>query len=551
MSIAIGYKTHPGKRRENNEDSYAVLRKNDLAGRLDALVIVADGMGGTKGGEIASSITVETMPQIVSQMLANSPDKKPSARELLLTGLQTANDKIFERNQADSRPVEMSMGTTCVGAILEGSRATVINLGDSRAYLLKRTGRMLQVTDDHSHVWIQVQAGLMTREEARVNRHRNVLMRVVGITEEAEGDIFELDLEQGDTLLLCSDGLSTEVEDRDIGRVLASASTVQEACDRLIEAALEGGGSDNITVIVVRYGAFTPIPVGNVTDEDETTADTEDWRHNTAAFKPITLEPEPTPAPKPEPKSNHAPVVTKQGASSAVVFLLFALGIVIGGAGAGYFVHQKAEKDRAAYIKENTPKPVVERTTLPLFYGVPELLAKNRVRADFLQTGADGNPIVAASNGRLMRLVKRIGLKELPGLPTLGQSTAEITPKPTTNRRRRNNDDNSENATPPMPPTIAAYDLSGNRYQSDPKSKSLWKFDTQGTRISSEIGKPKVTPPSALAIARSGDIYYIADGYLYRISAYESENDIPKPSSEPAKKPAPNAGGAGTPNSGN
>lgn len=548
MSIAIGYKTHPGKRRENNEDSYAVLKKSDLAGRLDALIIVADGMGGTKGGEIASSITVETIPQVVSQLLGAS-NEPPAPKELLQTGLQAANSKIFARNQADARPMEMSMGTTCVGAILQENRATVVNLGDSRAYLLKRTGRMLQVTDDHSHVWIQVQAGLMTRAEARLNRHRNVLMRVVGVEEEVESDIFELELEAGDSLLLCSDGLSTEVEDRDIGRILASAPTVQEACDRLVEAALEGGGSDNITVVVARYGAFTPIPVGNVTDEDET-ADTEDWRRNTAAFKPITLEEEPTPALPTNPAPfAPAPAPVKQGASSAVAFLLFAVGLVGGGAGAGYFVQQKAEKEKAAYIKEHTPAPIVERTSLPLFYSFPELLSKDKVRPDFLQIGGDGNPIVAAASGRLMRLVKQKGLVPLPGLPTLGQAPEASAPPPATSRRRRN--PAPVESAAPAPPAVVAFDLSGNRYQSDPKSKSLWKFDGQGTRVYSDIGKSKTTPPSALAVARSGDIFYIAAGALYRISAYESENEVPKPSSESAKQPPSKPGGGGTPAAGN
>lgn len=547
MSLAIGYKTHPGKRRENNEDSYAVLRKSDLAGHLDALVVVADGMGGTKGGEIASSITVETMPQVVSQLLARTPDKKPNASALLLSGIQAANSKIFERNQVDSRPVEMSMGTTCVGAIVQGGHATILNIGDSRAYILKRTGKMLQVTEDHSHVWIQVQAGLMTREEARVNRHRNILMRVVGIEEEVEGDVFEIDLEAGDTLLLCSDGLSTEVEDRDIGRVLASASTVQEACDRLVEAALEGGGSDNITVIVVRYGTFTPIPVGNVTDEDETTADTDDWRRNTAAFKPITLDTEPESHISLESKSIPSPVVMKRGISPALAFLIFVIGLVSGGGGAAYFVKQRADHEREAYVKEHTPAPIIERTTLPLFYGMPDLLVNNTVRPDFLQVGGDGNPIVAVANGRLMHLVKKKGLQQISGLPTLGSSTTDATLSTTPpTRRRRNQPDSTKIDVPATPSSVVAYDLSGNRYQSDPKTKSLWKFDAKGIRVNFDIGKPKVTAPSVIAIARSGDIYYIAGGHLYRISAYENEKEVP-----PAEPIKASAVSAGAPNSGN
>jgi len=239
-------------------------------------------------------------------------------------------------------------------------------------------------------------------------------MRVVGIEEEVEGDVFEIDLEVGDTLLLCSDGLSTEVEDRDIGRVLASASTVQEACDRLVEAALEGGGSDNITVIVVRYGTFTPIPVGNVTDEDETTADTDDWRRNTAAFKPITLEAEPESPISLESKSIPSPVVMKRGISPTLAFLIFVIGLVGGGGGAAYFVKQRAEKEREAYVKEHTPAPIIERTTLPLFYGMPDLLVNNTVRPDFLQVGGDGNPIVAVTNGRLMHLVRKKGFSRYP-----------------------------------------------------------------------------------------------------------------------------------------
>ncbi len=523
MSIAIGWKTHPGKRRENNEDSYAVLRKNDLAGQLDALVVVADGMGGVKGGEVASSITVETLPQVIAQTLERAGTRTPAYSDLLIAGIDAANRKIWDRNQAENRPMEMSMGTTCVGATLQGSRATILNIGDSRAYLLKRTGKMLQVTEDHSHVWMQVQAGLMTREEARNNRHRNILARVVGIEAEVESDIFELDLEQGDTLLLCSDGLTTEVEDLDIGRVLASSPTAQEACDRLVDAALDGGGSDNITVVVVRYGNFTPIPVGNITDEDETTADTDlttDRRSQTAMFKPVALPVTPPTPTKPTSAVPLPPAPTaipearaKQGISSAVAFLLFAVGVVGGGGGVGYFINQKAKTDLKKALEENKPVPVVERTSLELFYGNPDLLVRDKVRPNFLQLDSEGLPIVAVSEGWLKHLVKKKGLVSLEGLPTLGSLPES------------SGNGSNDTATSNM---LVTFDLSGNRYQSDPKTKSIWKFDPKGTRVTSDIGKGKIDSPTALLVARTGDLYYIRNEHLFRISAFENKNDVPK-----------------------
>ena len=176
------------------------------------------------------------------------------------------------------------MGTTCVAAILHDGVLTVGNAGDSRAYLL-REGKLRQITEDHSQVWQEVLAGKMTREEAQKSKFRNAITKSIGLGGEVDADIKEFDLIEGDTLLLCSDGLTTEVGDQDIADILASAANAQAACERLTDAALRKGGSDNITVVVLRYGDFTPLggaeiePERVTAGEEDATDERAEWRH--------------------------------------------------------------------------------------------------------------------------------------------------------------------------------------------------------------------------------------------------------------------------------
>lgn len=249
MRIISAGATDPGRKRANNEDSFLVLDSMRL-------FAVADGVGGHEGGEVASSITVDTLREVVPDMLAQGDRTPPSGasrgtdREpaALRYAVSLANRRILEA--AAQKPSLAGMGTTLTVLLLSGSRGIVAHLGDSRAYLL-RSGRLRQLTEDHSLVAEQVKAGLLTPEQARTSSHRNVITRALGIKDDAAPDLRELALQPGDRFLLCSDGLTEMVGDKEISRVLAKHPP-DLAVRKLIDAANTAGGVDNITAVIVK-----------------------------------------------------------------------------------------------------------------------------------------------------------------------------------------------------------------------------------------------------------------------------------------------------------
>jgi protein phosphatase len=229
--------TDTGKKRANNEDAFLL---NDESG----LYAVADGIGGSEGGEVASRIAVETLARAMPDLLGEKDAPSISA---LKEAVVFANRAINEQRSKD--PVLANMGTTLTALLLRDKQAFIAHIGDSRAYLF-RTGKLLQLTDDHSFVAEQVRAGTFTPEQARSSPYRHVITRALGIVEEAKADLTDHALQEDDRFLLCTDGLTEMVADADIGRVLATSSP-QEAVQKLLAAANERGGVDNITAVVV------------------------------------------------------------------------------------------------------------------------------------------------------------------------------------------------------------------------------------------------------------------------------------------------------------
>lgn len=270
-TLTFGQKSDLGRVRKMNQDSVAALTADELDRCADALFIVADGMGGRSGGEVASRVTVETIPQIVKQEMAqlNGAADAQGMAAVLREGITAANDAVW--NQARSNPELRGMGTTCVGLLIKGSTAAICNVGDSRAYLL-RGGELAQVTSDHSLVQEHVLSGELTEEEARASRYRNVITRGIGLTNTVTPDLDAFVLTEGDTLLLCSDGLTNMLTDREIGEIIAKEPDAQRACDQLVEAANANGGKDNITAIVIRYGRFTPTALARPNGHQQTPA---------------------------------------------------------------------------------------------------------------------------------------------------------------------------------------------------------------------------------------------------------------------------------------
>lgn len=225
----FGSRTDIGCVRDHNEDSLVVA---------PPLFAVADGMGGHAAGEVAS--------EIATTVLANQAPKTPDA-EALGRAVEAANLEIIAA--ANDGRGRAGMGTTCTAAILEGERLVIAQVGDSRAYLLHQ-GKLQQLTRDHSLVAMMVEAGQLTPEEARVHPRRSVITRALGTDPSVQPDLYEIDVQTGDRLLLCSDGLSGMVPDADIESIMNRTADPQRCASQLVNEAIAAGGNDNITVVV-------------------------------------------------------------------------------------------------------------------------------------------------------------------------------------------------------------------------------------------------------------------------------------------------------------
>ncbi|WP_222565013.1 PP2C family protein-serine/threonine phosphatase [Novilysobacter antarcticus] len=231
--IEFGHLTHVGLRRELNEDSY-------YGDSVLGLWLVADGMGGHDYGEVASALARETIAREIR-------DGTP-----LVDAIRIADEEIIRtsRQRRDALP----MGTTVVAARVNGNRFEAAWVGDSRVYLW-RDEQLVQLSKDHSYVQELIASGAITREQARSHPHRNVVTQALGVTDPRNLNVATVagEMLPGMQLLLCSDGLTEEVEDEQIGKVLALRDrSAQECVDTLIAAALDGGGSDNVTVVLIR-----------------------------------------------------------------------------------------------------------------------------------------------------------------------------------------------------------------------------------------------------------------------------------------------------------
>ena len=244
LRLDVAQLTDVGRKREHNEDNMAFVIPKDsqVMASKGALFIVADGMGGHAAGEVASEIAVDTVSNMYYQ--EDSNDVAVS----LLRAIRRANASIHQR--AAENLLRTGMGTTCVAAVLRGNMAYIANVGDSRAYLL-RGNQVKQISHDHSWVAEQVRAGLLTEEQARTHAQRNVITRCLGTQAEVDVDVFHEELHEGDSLVLCTDGLSGLVSDEELQRIV-DQFVPQESVYHLVERANENGGPDNITAIVVR-----------------------------------------------------------------------------------------------------------------------------------------------------------------------------------------------------------------------------------------------------------------------------------------------------------
>jgi protein phosphatase len=251
----LGYATHTGLLREQNEDSFCVVELDCNAHcklHKPLLLAVADGMGGEEAGEVASGIAVRELTQISTH--AFDTDTTLSSEWVQQT-VRTINDRIVEQAQL----LGHFMGTTLVFALICDGIAHLGNVGDSRMYLWnahRDDGALFRLTKDHSFVQMLVDEGVISDEERYIHPKRNYITRTLGDSNACESDVNEpLQLERGDWLMLCSDGMWEMARDESIRAVLSEAKNAQDACDALVALANLSGGEDNITVVVARLVA--------------------------------------------------------------------------------------------------------------------------------------------------------------------------------------------------------------------------------------------------------------------------------------------------------
>ena len=235
--------TDVGRVRQQNQDAFRIeqLDKNVL------LCVVCDGVGGAKSGNIASALASDVLVQEMKATWRNGLDQV-EVGELLRKAMKVANFTVYD--QAHEVPDFAGMATTMVAALLQPGQATVLNVGDSRAYHIGMEG-IRQVTVDHSMVQMMVSRGDMTAEEARNNPGKNLITRAIGAEPAVVGDIFRLEMKKEDCLLLCSDGLSNLVDEQEILFEIVHGDR-QGCCQRLLTIALNRGAPDNVTCVLAQ-----------------------------------------------------------------------------------------------------------------------------------------------------------------------------------------------------------------------------------------------------------------------------------------------------------
>jgi serine/threonine protein phosphatase PrpC len=235
--------SHPGRQRRHNEDAFGV--------HLDlGLFVVADGMGGHAGGEVASRLAVTAVAEHLQRATHRPATGSSRAGDLLAAAVRHANHTVL--HAARTRTEERDMGTTIACVLARGDRAAVAHVGDSRVYRY-RDGQLEMLTDDHSLLAECLRSGYLTKERASAFPYRHFVTRSLGGDENVEADVRLIQPLPGDVMLICSDGLTGVVDEEEIAAILAEEPCLDDAVRRLVDLANEAGGPDNVTVVLVRW----------------------------------------------------------------------------------------------------------------------------------------------------------------------------------------------------------------------------------------------------------------------------------------------------------
>lgn len=327
MKLATGSATDTGRVRGNNEDSLIIDGAHEL-------FAVADGMGGHRGGEVASRTAIEALRAAVA------------SGQAVDQAITSANDAVFERAAENSELT--GMGTTLTAVVVSGARELLVgHVGDSRAYLL-HDGALKRITDDHSLVEELVREGRLTPEQAESHPRRSVVTRAIGVDAAVEVDLYPLPVTNGDRVLICSDGLTTMVRETDVERLLRSEADPQRAAEILVDAANRAGGEDNTTVVVIDVlEVDDDVPAAAARGTETLTAAVPAAAESAAASQYRAAMPAaPDPPPRPVPRISRGRRI--RGALLLFVPLILVLAIAVGGVGyyarSSYYVGFEANR---------------------------------------------------------------------------------------------------------------------------------------------------------------------------------------------------------------
>jgi len=240
--LEVGFNSDRGLKRKNNEDAFFVIPENNI-------FMVADGVGGNKSGEIASRTTVSKIVEYIRNNALKETFSENEIRDYFVKCIQQVNRNIWELSRL--QPENMGMATTVVIAYIRGSKVYITNVGDSRAYCFRK-GILAQLTEDHTYVNKLVREGTITMEEAFYHEKKNVITKAIGGDAIIFPDFFSFSIEEGDMIILCTDGLHGEIGDVNICKILADGGNMPDICSGLVNKAKQCGGNDNITVICLK-----------------------------------------------------------------------------------------------------------------------------------------------------------------------------------------------------------------------------------------------------------------------------------------------------------
>ncbi len=238
----LGFKSSTGVVREKNEDACFVIPSHNV-------YVVADGVGGNNAGEIASRTAVQGVAEYVTKVPVENCETDEEICSYFLDCIASINEQVYRFGHEHKE--NRGMATTIVVAYIYNGKAYIMNVGDSRAYLM-RGDDLQQLTEDHTYVNELVRSGVITKEEAETHSQRNVITRAIGAEPFVKTDFYRIPIEEGDILMLCSDGLYGEVEEQTLIEILKKDESMSQICNLLVDAAIEGGGRDNITVVCLK-----------------------------------------------------------------------------------------------------------------------------------------------------------------------------------------------------------------------------------------------------------------------------------------------------------